>query len=61
MQRANQNTAKAKRAAAQATDPRLAALARLLARHAARQEMEKGLSPSPRSDYDSDSPSEDES
>jgi hypothetical protein len=56
MQRANQNMAKAKRAAAQAIDPRLAALARLLARHAARQEMEKGLSPSQPDAYDADSP-----
>jgi hypothetical protein len=54
-------TAKTKRTAAQALDPRFAALARLLARHATRQDFERGLSAAQAEGYDSDSSGKDES
>jgi len=61
MQSANKTAARAKRAERQNADPRFAALARLLARHAARQELEKELSRSQDAGYDSDSPAGDAS
>jgi hypothetical protein len=65
MTQAKTVTARKKRTAAQAPDPRFAALARLLARHAARQDFEKTLSQrelieTQDGGYDSDSPAGDD-
>jgi hypothetical protein len=51
---AAKTAASKKRTTAQATDPRFAAFARLLARHAARRELEKELNPSQGEAYPAD-------
>lgn len=62
MRNAKQNSAIAKKTEKQlAADPRLAAFARLLARHAAKRDLENGLRQSSDNDYDSNSPSGDKS
>jgi hypothetical protein len=59
MQRRATKAAKAERAAARRPDPRLAAFARLLARHAARQDYEKELRRNADDAYSADPPAED--
>jgi len=54
MERRTAKAVKAKQAAGRRPDPRLVAFARLLARHAARQDFEKELSASAESAYSAD-------